>query len=120
MWNEKIRIMRQEGWPEGVPTLLVIGPLTVATLDEFMQAVRAEKAPTLIVDMSGVPYVDSSGVGGIINAHVSRLNSGRRFILTGITERVRTLFRMTKVEQILMIFPSLRAAQDDLARDLAS
>ena len=67
MWNETIKIMRQEGWPEGVPTLLVIGPLTVATLDEFMQAVRAEKAPTLIVDMSGVPYVDSTGVGGIIN-----------------------------------------------------
>ena len=40
MWNENIRILRQEGWPAGVPTLLVIGPLTIATLDDFMQAVR--------------------------------------------------------------------------------
>ena len=120
MWNENIKIIRQVGWPEWVPTLQIIGPLTAATLDEFMQVVRAEKAPTLIVDMSGVPYVDSTGVGGIINAHVSRLNSGRRFMLIGITERVRDLFRMTKVEQILTIYSTLRAAQEDIALDLAS
>jgi anti-sigma B factor antagonist len=120
MWKENITIMRQEGWPEGVPTLQVLGPLTGVTLDEFMQAVRAEEAPTLIVDMSGVPYVDSSGVGGIINAHVSRRNSGRRFILTGLTERVRAHFQLTKVERILTIYPTLRAAQDDLALDLTS
>jgi anti-anti-sigma regulatory factor len=64
--------------------------------------------------------VDSSGVGGVINAHVSRLNSGRRFIVSGITQRVRALFRMTKVEQILTTFPSLRVAQEDPALDLAS
>jgi anti-sigma B factor antagonist len=120
MWNDKLRIMRQEGWPEGVPALLVIGPLTIDTLYDFMEAVRAEKAPTLIVDLSEVPYVDSAGVGAIINAHVSRLNSGRRFILAGITERVRTLFRTTKVEQILTIRRSLRVAQEELAKDLAA
>jgi len=120
MWNENITIMRQEGWPEGVPILVVIGPLTGATLDEFLQAVRAEEAPTLLVDMSGVPYVDSTGVGGIINVHLSRRNSGRRFILTGITERVRAHFQLTKVERILTIYPTLQAAQDDLSRELAS
>ena len=120
MWNETITIVRHQGWPGGVPTLLVVGPLTVLTVDEFMQAVRAEKSPTLIVDLSEVPYVDSAGIGGLINVHMSRLNSGRRFILTGITERVRALFKKGKVEQILTMYPTLRAAQADLALDLAN
>jgi len=55
--------------------------------------------------------VDSAGVGAIVNAHVSCVNSGRRLLLVAVQDRIRTLMKVTKVEQVLTFFPTLEEAQ---------
>ena len=37
----------------------------------FLNAVRRENAPTMILDFSGVPYLDSSGLGSLVSACTS-------------------------------------------------
>jgi len=68
-------------------------------------------AKTVILDFTQVPYVDSAGVGAIVNAHVSCVNSGRRLLLVAVPDRIRTLMRVTRVEQILSFFPTVEEAQ---------
>jgi anti-sigma B factor antagonist len=65
----------------------------------------------VILDFSQVPYVDSAGVGAIVNAHVSCLNSGRRLVLVAVQDRIRTLMKVTRVDEVLTTYPTLQEAQ---------
>ncbi len=86
------------------------GPLTMENVTPFMNAVRRESAPTMILDLSGVPYLDSSGLGSLVSACTSAAKSGRRFALTGVNKRVLKVLEITKVEQIFLMFPTLSDA----------
>jgi anti-sigma B factor antagonist len=96
----------------GQIVMVLKGPLTLRSLFSFQDAVRAESSPELILDFSDVPYVDSAGLGAIVNAHISRSNSGRRLLLAGVPDRVLTMFRVARLDQVLAIFPNLQAAQE--------
>ena len=65
----------------------------------------------VILDFSRVPYVDSAGVGAIVNAHVSCLNSGRRLVLVAVQDRIRTLMKVTRVDEVLKVYATLEKAQ---------
>ena len=90
------------------------GPLTMENSVPFLNAVRREDAPTVILDFSGVPYLDSSGLGSLISACTSCVKAGRRVALSGVNQRVRKVFEITKVEQVLLLFPTLEDALEAL------
>jgi len=109
MSSEPLQIERLE---RGV--LSFRGPLTMENVSPFMNAVRREDAPTMILDFSGVPYLDSSGLGSLVSACTTCVKAGRRFALTGVNQRVQKVFEITKVEQVLLVFPTLADALEAL------
>jgi anti-sigma B factor antagonist len=109
MPSEPLHIERLE---RGVLSLR--GPLTIENVSPFLNAVRRESAPTMILDFSGVPYLDSSGLGSLITACTSCVKTGRRIALTGVNQRVQKVFEITRVEQVLLVFPSLSQALEAL------
>jgi anti-sigma B factor antagonist len=90
------------------------GPLTMENIAPFMNAVRRESAATMILDFTGVPYLDSSGLGSLVSAYTSCQKSGRRIALTGINQRVLKVFEITKVEPIFLMFPTVSDALEAL------
>jgi anti-sigma B factor antagonist len=90
------------------------GPLTMENVPPFMNAVRRESAATMILDFTGVPYLDSSGLGSLVSAYTSCQKSGRRVALTGINQRVLKVFEITKVEPIFLMFPTVSDALEAL------
>jgi len=90
------------------------GPLTMENVPPFLNAVRRESAPTMILDFSGVPYLDSSGLGSLVSAYTSCQKAGRRVALTGVNQRVMKVFEITKVEPIFLMFPSVSEALEAL------
>lgn len=90
------------------------GPLTMENTAPFLNAVRREDAPTVILDFSGVPYLDSSGLGSLVSTCTSCAKAGRRIALTGVNPRVRKVFEITKVENVLLLFPTLNDALEAL------
>src|SRR5579863_596945 len=109
MPSEPLHIERLE---RGVLSLR--GPLTMENVSPFLNAVCRESAPTMILDFSGVPYLDSSGLGSLITACTSCVKTGRRIALTGVNQRVQKVFEITRVEQVLLVFPSLSQALEAL------
>lgn len=91
------------------------GPLTVENVSAFQNAVRRESAPTVILDFTGVPYLDSSGLGSLVSAYTSCLKTGRRVALTGVNQRVMRVFEITRVEPIFLMFPALPDALEALS-----
>ena len=83
------------------------GPLTMENVTPFLNAVRRETAQTMILDLSGVPYLDSSGLGSLVSACTSCAKSGRRMALTGVNRRVMKVFEITKTERVFLMFPTL-------------
>jgi anti-sigma B factor antagonist len=91
-----------------VPGVLRLrGPLTMENLPSFQNAVRREVAPTIFLDLTDVPYVDSAGLGSLVSAYISRHKSGQRVVLSGVNDRVLSLFEITRVEPLFLIFPTL-------------
>ncbi len=90
------------------------GPLTMENTAPFLNAVRREDAPTMILDFTGVPYLDSSGLGSLVSACTSCTKAGRRVALIGVNPRVRKVFEITKVENVLLLFPTLADALEAL------
>jgi anti-sigma B factor antagonist len=96
---------------EGPRVLCLKGPLTVENLPLFQNAIRREESiPTVILDFSDVPYMDSAGLGSLVSAYVTRQKATRQIALSGVNERVLRLFETTRVEPLFLIFPTLEDA----------
>jgi ABC-type transporter Mla MlaB component len=76
-------------------------PLALSNMLDF-QSIPSETPPSLnILDLTGVPYMDSTGLGMIVT-HFARCQAkGIRMSVAGSSKRVLDLFNMTKVDTIL-------------------
>jgi len=99
------------GQRDGTIILKVVGPLTLVNMFEFQNEFRAMKPQVLIMDLSETPYMDSAGLGLIMNYYVSAQNNRRKLLLTGVNERIVSMMRMTKVHEILIRFPTVEEAE---------
>jgi len=100
----------------GARLMKLEGPLTLRTLFEFQEAARQEAARPMIIDVAGVPYMDSAGLGSVISVFASCQRNSRGFAITGLTDRIRTLFKVTKVDGLLPCFDSVEAAETAVTR----
>jgi anti-sigma B factor antagonist len=93
-------IITESGSDGGPSKILKLqGPLLISNMFDFQSKVRSTPAPTLILDLTEVPYMDSAGVGVLVGAHVSRDKDGRKLLLVGVTQRVRQTLQVTQVER---------------------
>ena len=87
----------------GIRVLSVRGPLTIASLFSFQDAWRGEVSPELIFDLTEVPYADSAAIGSIVNAYVSRQDSGHKMVVAA-GDRVQKAMQITKVATLFPVF----------------
>jgi anti-sigma B factor antagonist len=89
--------------PDGTRVLILHGALTLQSMTEFQEAARNTEAAGLIVDLADVPYIDSAGLGAILGAFAHCQRNGRKFGLIHVSDRVRRIFHIAKVEKILPV-----------------
>jgi anti-sigma B factor antagonist len=63
-----------------------------------------------VLNLEGVPYVDSSGLGEIASAHVTVSRTGGRLLLAAVNERVLEALTVTKLMRVLTAAPDEQAA----------
>jgi anti-sigma B factor antagonist len=108
--DDPLSFEQNAGTAPGTRILTLTGPLTLRNLFELQTELRGGELPKLsILDLSGVPYMDSAGMGLIINHYVHCQNNGSRFVAVGVSPRVHELFRMTKVDSVIPQAPSIEA-----------
>ncbi|WP_366942716.1 STAS domain-containing protein [uncultured Paracoccus sp.] len=74
-----------------------------------MREVAAKAAPVILVDMTRVAFMDSSGLGALIALHKT-LPDGQQMQLSGLTPNVLRVFRLTRMDSVFTIRD---AAADD-------
>lgn len=100
----------------GAHLMKLNGPLTIRTLFDFQAVSRRELTKPVIVDLTGVPYMDSAGLGCVVSVFTSCQNKGLGFALCGLSSRLQTLFEVTHVSTILPTFDTLDAAEAEISR----
>lgn len=87
----------------------VRGEITLAQTPSFHQSLVTLCAQTpriLVVDLSAVPYMDSSGVGTLVDIYRKIRARGCNMALVGLTDTVRSLFEITKLDSFFTILPT--------------
>jgi len=110
MDTEPLEIERLNGPLDTQRVLRLRGPLTNETVSPFQNLLRNETAPVVFLDLAGVPYVDSAGLGTLVSAMVTCQKAGRSFVLSGVNPRVSKLFEITHVQDLFLVFPTLPEA----------
>jgi anti-sigma B factor antagonist len=86
------------------------GKLSLETVHNFIQTLRPEPAAHLILDMSGVSFLDSAGVGALVQLFVHRRNHGKTFALTGLTRQGNAVMQVAGLTKLLPIHASVEEA----------
>jgi len=109
--NETLALERSDTKNGGPSILKLSGPLTITTLFSFQEAIRKDPPSALILDLSNVPYMDSAGLGSVVNAFISYQKNQRRLALVGVNERLMNLIKLTKVDMFLPIYANVTEAE---------
>ena len=112
---DKLQIQVCDGVQPGEKIMLLDGFLNAETAFRFADLVRQQQPATLVMDMSLVPSIDSSGLGVLIGIYVSFEKSVRRLVLVGVNDRILELFRTCKVDDVFTRCPTVADAEQALA-----
>src|SRR5437762_5608769 len=70
----------------------------------------AKKPKHLVVDLSRVTYMDSSGLAVLIEGMQKVQEYGGKFALAGPQESVQHIFEIARLDQVFQIFPNVDSA----------
>lgn len=83
---------------------------------EFKDAMRVqtEDGPaTVVLDLSKVQFIDSSGLGAIVAA-MKNMGAERKMALAGLTPTVERVFKLTRMDSVFSVFSTLDGALAEL------
>jgi anti-sigma B factor antagonist len=86
------------------------GKLSLETVHNFIQTLRPEPSAHLVLDMSGVSFLDSAGVGALVSLFVHRRNVGKSFAIAGLTQQGMAVLQVAGLVKLLPNFPTVEAA----------
>lgn len=69
----------------------------------------------VLLDLSRVDSIDSSGLGSIV-AVMKHLGSGRSLELCGLSPKVQTVFRLTRMDHVMQLHASRADALEEMRR----
>ena len=64
----------------------------------------AEGRPDILLDLTGVRYVDSSGLGEMVAAQAAARRAGGQVALFGLSPNVREVFEVTRLVYVFDIY----------------
>jgi anti-sigma B factor antagonist len=111
MSDAAMTFTQRPGSRDGIEILSLSGPFTLGNMFQFQRALQDMKPPYLIFDIAQVPYMDSAGLGLLVNFYVAAQKNGRKMAVVGVTHRIMTLFELTKVDSLLKVYPTVEDAE---------
>jgi anti-sigma B factor antagonist len=81
-------------------------PVVKEQLESIIDAQRRK----VVIDLSDVSYIDSSGLAVFIEAMQRVTGYGGSFVICGLQENVQHIFSIARLDQVFRIFPDQAAA----------
>lgn len=96
-----------------VPVLVVKGDIDMASAPELEDAVASQQGQVLIADLSGVEFIDSTGLRALIAADDLLAEREGRLLIVVAEGPVQRIIDLTGLEGRFRTFESVEAAAGD-------
>lgn len=84
-------------------------------LRKKLHSLAQEKTPSLVVDFSGVDYIDSSGLATLIEYVREASEHGGKLVLCGMQPRVKMVFELVRLHELFTIVSDQEEALGHIA-----
>ncbi len=100
--EDEIAVLRIEGrlWEEG----------DSIELDRMIDDALSRGCTRFVTDLTGVPIMNSSGLGSLIAAMKKIRSRSGEMVLTGVNDRLDHLFRITRLYTVFKTYDDVDAA----------
>jgi anti-sigma B factor antagonist len=91
---------------DGLVHMALVGELdlsSVAKVQEELRRIEADAPATLVVDLSKLSFLDSTGLRCIVTADERAREAGRRIVIVRGPDAVQRVFAITRLEERLEI-----------------
>jgi len=110
-------IIRQVGQ---VSVVEVTGKLTSfesGALRTSIAKLLKEGRMQILLNLSGLVYLDSSGIGDLVHTYMSVIKSGGEMNVVGLTDKVEEILKITQLYQVFQEFKDERSALQGFSGD---
>ncbi len=112
-----------EATQSNVHVLHLIGRLTQSegakTLRDALEKLRSISSTSdnqVILDLSKVEYIDSTGMGELVSGFIQAQNNGQRIVLAALSAKARDLLTITKLLTVFEVYDSVETANKAVAQ----
>jgi anti-sigma B factor antagonist len=109
--SDQLTVEQRDGALPDVIVLTLTGPLNLHTMSVLQTAFRGISASRTVLELSGVPHIDSAGLGVLMSFLVAQQKTGKAVVLANLSKRVKVLFELTKIDTVMKIFPTVADAE---------
>jgi anti-sigma B factor antagonist len=96
-----------------VSVVEVIGKLTSfegGALRSSIATLLKEGRKQIILNLSGLTYLDSSGIGDLVHTYMSVIKGGGEMKVVGLSDKVEEILKITQLYQVFQEFQDEQAA----------
>jgi anti-sigma B factor antagonist len=91
---------------DGVAVIGLTGDVTAACETELMDAYREagrSEIRGIVLDFSGLDYMNSSGIGLLVTLLVRAKREGRQLSAFGLSNHYRQIFELTRLDEVISV-----------------
>jgi anti-anti-sigma factor len=98
---------RESSQSDGTCVVSVEGDFDLAVVDEFLERVLAclDRADLIELDLQGVSFIDSSGLGALVRVRKEATNRGKAVALVNVSAATHRLLEITGLHSAFDIRP---------------
>ena len=98
---------------EGISFVKISGRLTSfesKALREIIQGLLKQGQTNILLNLSGLEYLDSSGIGELVGNYLSVVKRGGAMKVVGLAPKVEEILKVTQLYQVFPEFPDEASA----------
>lgn len=89
----------------GVAIAAIEGEINISSSPQLKKEMEKVSNPKLVINLGKVGYVDSSGLATLVEILKKTRSKGGAMYLTHLSDKVRSLFEITKLDKLFGIYP---------------
>ena len=99
---------------DGITVFHVSGEINISTSPELKKQFEKQLPKKVLVNLENVGYIDSSGLATLVEILKKTRSQGGSLGLSGMSNKVRSLFEITKLDKLFTIYPNQQDAVSSL------
>jgi anti-sigma B factor antagonist len=88
----------------------LVAPEGDELLRDKVRSLVQQGVKKIIINLADVPYVDSSGLGGMVSTYTTVTREGGKLKLLNVTKRINDLLVITKLSQVFEVYDNEKEA----------